>query len=220
MTALRRDLPELPPRMRKLPIDERGYPVPAFVAWVDGKPDHRIVDGRFARDALRFRLCWLCREPLGRHGAFVIGPMCAVNRISAEGPSHLECGDFAARSCPFMTRPAAKRREHGVPEAAENPGGNMIRRNPGVICLWVTSRWREINDGKGGRLVTFEDPTVTRWYREGRFATREEVEASVASGCPLLEEEARQHPMPDLALAELARMRKAAEAFWPAAEAA
>lgn len=38
-TSLRADLPPLPPRMQRLPVDERGYPVSFFVAWPDGKPD-------------------------------------------------------------------------------------------------------------------------------------------------------------------------------------
>jgi len=38
MTALRESLPSLPLAMRGLPRDHRGYPVPWFVAWVDGKP--------------------------------------------------------------------------------------------------------------------------------------------------------------------------------------
>ena len=31
MTELRKGLPPLPPRMRALPISDKGYPVPAFV---------------------------------------------------------------------------------------------------------------------------------------------------------------------------------------------
>ena len=43
MTALCKDLPPLPRRFLGLPIDDRGYPVPWFVHWVDGKPDFRLV---------------------------------------------------------------------------------------------------------------------------------------------------------------------------------
>jgi hypothetical protein len=45
---LRPELTELPLRMRGLPLDERGYPVPWFVAWIDGKPEFRCRYGEMA----------------------------------------------------------------------------------------------------------------------------------------------------------------------------
>ena len=57
---------DLPLRLRKLPLDPRGYPVPWFVAWVDGVPEFRAVDGRKFVQAVRAKLCWVCGEPLGR----------------------------------------------------------------------------------------------------------------------------------------------------------
>lgn len=44
MNTLRPGLPPQPPKMQHLPVDERGFPAPYFVAWIDGKPDHRVVD--------------------------------------------------------------------------------------------------------------------------------------------------------------------------------
>jgi hypothetical protein len=94
---------QIPERMRRLPIDERGWLVPWFVAWVDGKPDHRAMDGAKLRDAIKRRLCWNCGQPLGARGAFVLGPMCAVNRTNAEPPNHYECARFAAIACPHLS---------------------------------------------------------------------------------------------------------------------
>ena len=37
-------LPPMPSRIAALPVDERGYPVPWFVAWIDGKPEFRCAD--------------------------------------------------------------------------------------------------------------------------------------------------------------------------------
>jgi hypothetical protein len=37
----------MPARFARLPADERGYPVPKFVEWIDGKPDFRCVDSRW-----------------------------------------------------------------------------------------------------------------------------------------------------------------------------
>src|SRR5262245_2742625 len=103
-TILRPELPPVPERMRKLPL-HRGYPVPWFVEWIEGVPDFRIMDGRKLVRAVKEKRCWVCGELMGSYLAFTIGPMCAVNRISAEPPSHRECASFSARGCPFLTRP-------------------------------------------------------------------------------------------------------------------
>jgi hypothetical protein len=35
--------------------------------------------------------------------SFVVGPMCGINRNSAEPPSHKECAQWSARNCPFLS---------------------------------------------------------------------------------------------------------------------
>jgi len=101
--VIREDLPPLPSRMQTLKLDHRGYPVPWFVAWIDGKPDFRVMDGKKMNQAVRFKKCWVCGSPLGRRFTFCIGPMCAINRTIGEPPSHHECVDFSARACPFLS---------------------------------------------------------------------------------------------------------------------
>src|SRR5215467_7036859 len=103
---------KMPLRFHKLPISENGFPVPKFVSFIDGKPDFRVVDGRYVLEAIKRRLCWLCGETLGRYMSFVIGPMCAVNRVSSEPPSHFECAQFAVQACPFLTQPRRPRNVH------------------------------------------------------------------------------------------------------------
>src|SRR5690242_16765548 len=113
-TAYRPDLPPVPWRLKSRPI-HRGYPVPWFVADVDGVPDFRIVDARKFKPALEQRLCWLCGKPLGAYLAFPIGPMCAVNRVNSEPPSHRECAQWALQACPFLTQKEAGYRSAGLP---------------------------------------------------------------------------------------------------------
>src|SRR5882762_5069144 len=100
MTALRPGMPPLPDRMKKLPLDSRGFPVPWFVAWMkdghpskrgDGDPDFRVIFPGAVAAAAKQDICWLCGEKLGVHKAFVIGPMCAVTRTTSEPPCHLDC---------------------------------------------------------------------------------------------------------------------------------
>lgn len=191
MTAYRSELPPLPPSLRMLQIDDRGYPVPWFVAWIDAKPDHRIADARKAELARENKLCWVCGKKLKGDKAFLIGPMCAVNRVSAEPPQHLECALYSVRACPFLTRPHAHRRENNLPDESNNPAGFMIRRNPGVVLLWVTRSFTLECDGDGF-LYRLGDPIKTLWFAEGRAASREEVMASIDSGLPILRGVAEQ----------------------------
>lgn len=220
-TALRPELETLPPRLRKLPVDARGYPVPWFVAWVDGPdgpetvPEFRAMDARKFRRAIKERLCWVCGEALGRWLAFPIGPMCAITRTISEPPSHLECAEWSVRNCPFLSQPRQVRREDGLPDDVEAPGGIAIMRNPGVMCLWVTRSYEVFNDGHGKPLITIGEPERVAWWREGRAATREEVEASVTSGFPSLMSAAQADGK--FAVEDLGRRYDRAITLWPSA---
>jgi hypothetical protein len=174
------------------PIDHRGFPVPWFVTAKDdrGLWEFRAVEAARLAEAINRRVCWICGQPLGRAVAFAIGPMCTINRISAEPPQHLECAVFAARACPFMATPAAVRRERGL-EDRDCVGGIMIKRNPGVVAVWACREFRmEMRPGPIFRLSG--EPMQVLWFREGREAMRAEVEASIARGLPLLRELAEQ----------------------------
>jgi hypothetical protein len=202
-------LPPLPERMRRLPIDERGYPVPHFVTWLDeagkplpngqGKPDFRVITSGRVLDVIRFRLCWICGGKLGSFASFVSGPMCGINRTNGEPPNHLECALFAAKACPFLTRPAMKRRENNLPEDHRDAAGVMIRRNPGVCIVWTTRQWKPW-PVENGVLFKMGDPTSVTFWREGRSATRAEVWESIEEGLPLLRTEAEKEGEKSMAM--------------------
>lgn len=205
-------IPE-PANVRHLPIDpKRGIRVPWFVAWVDGAPEFRATDK--LRDAIRFELCWVCGRRRGRYGTFCIGPMCGVNRTTAEPPCHRECAVWSARVCPFLTRPHARRRERNLPEGSTDAAGIAIKRNPGVALLWTTRDWK-LFPAEDGVLFRIGDPTDVQWWAEGRAATRAEVDESIASGLPALREMAEEEG-PE-AVAELEGYVRRLEPLLPAA---
>jgi hypothetical protein len=214
--ATRPEIPE-PPAVARLPRDKHGRPVPWFVAWIDGTPDFRIIRPGGVADALRLELCWVCGQTRGRHAAFVIGPMCAVNRVTAEPPSHLPCAIYSARACPFLSTPTMHRRDRGLVEKGATPAaGATILRNPGVALVWSSRTWQPFpvpasavraGVAQPGSLIDVGEPTSWSWWAEGRPATHDEVDASIQSGMPLLMEQAvAQGPK---AVAELARMAQA-----------
>lgn len=190
--ALKPEFEPLPPRLAKLPVDARGYPVPWFVEWIDGPdgprtvPEFRAMDrSKFAR-AIKEKLCWVCGEPLGAWLAFQVGPMCAVNRTTAEPPCHRDCAEWSIRHCPFLSQPQMARRHDGLPSDVESPGGHHLMRNPGATCLWITRSYEVFQSDPGKYLITMGAPHTVTWWAKGRTATREEVLESIESGMPAL----------------------------------
>lgn len=185
----------VPSRIDSLPRDRRGYPVPWFVAWDAGKPLFPVLDPEKMRQALKYEKCWVCGQRLGGYKAFVIGPMCCINRVSAEPPSHFECAQFAVLNCPFMAQPLAKRTTSddgtykGKPVDA--PAGIMIDRNPGVSAIWVTKSFNVENHG-GKPLWKIGPAHKVSFWAKARKATRAEVEHSVVTGIPILRKVAAQ----------------------------
>jgi hypothetical protein len=224
MPSLRPELTRpLPKRIATLPIEARGYPVPWFVPWLaDGTPEFRGMDVVKWSLAVRDRRCWICGGPLGRFLAFVVGPMCGVNRTSSEPPSHRDCATWAAINCPFLSRPHMVRREDATvnAESTKEMAGFGLRRNPGVTLVWVTTSYQVFvadagGNGNGGRLVEMGPPHRVAWYAAGRPATRAEIEASVAGGLPALEALCDQDLDPVEARAELRRRLVALKALYP-----
>ncbi len=208
-------------RIAALARDRHGYPVPWFVAVINGKPDFRVIRPGGIETALRLKLCWVCGCPFLRQEdrAFVIGPMCAVNRVSAEPPSHRDCAVYSATHCPFLTTPQMTRRDRHIPEGAVVPAGVSIPRNPGVALVWMTGykSWSTFSDGRGGTLFNIGEPRQALWFAHGREANRAEVLASIDSGLPILREMAVSEG-PD-AVVELDAMHSRALVHIPAEEA-
>jgi len=185
----RKDLPPLPTRMQNLPL-QRGYPVPWFVAKVKGEYDFRIVDPlKFGR-AIQNKRCWICGGQLGAYMAFTIGPMCAVNRINSEPPSHKECALYAVQACPFLSMPQMKRNEHKLEKDKILPAAGMhIEHNPGAMAIWITKAYK-VMTVENGVLLSLGSPEEVIWYTKGRLATLNEVLDAIALGLPILEAQA------------------------------
>lgn len=213
---------EIPHRISKLPISPDGYPVPWFVQWLkdgkpcqpgDGIPDFRIMDRVKFMHAIKFYNCWVCGEQMGAYKTFVIGPMCIINRTSSEPACHFECAKFSVTACPFLTQPRMRRNEKDLPIETSSPAGEMIRRNPGVSCLWVTKKFTTYKDGDG-YLLRIGDPIRTLWFAEGREATSEEIMHSIDTGYPILMKMAEQEGYK--AINQLEKQKKEAMQYVPA----
>jgi hypothetical protein len=191
----------LPNRLLGCHRDRRGFIVPFFVQWFHegqpsrpgiGEPDFRVVNPGSFGACLRHGLCWLCGKPLGKHRAFVLGPMCVITRVNSEPPSHRDCAEYAMKVCPFLTRPNMRRNDTDFEAPIIPAPGEHQERNPGIMALWMTDGAQLFNAESGQQGILFEvnDPSEVVWWREGRIATRAEVELGLAQAMPFLEAEA------------------------------
>lgn len=184
--------PILPRKMAHLPIAANGYPVPWFV-WINpanGEPDFRVIAPGKLRTAMLGRRCWLCGGVLGRHQVFCIGPMCGINRITSEPPSHRECAEFAAAACPFLSQPRMRRNlKIAKPEGAREMPGRPALRNPGGVLLWESASWRQVRV-KGGFLLDVGEPIRVDWWVKGKPASRAEAETILEAGAEFLRDDA------------------------------
>lgn len=192
----------LPAHMARRPIDRRGFPVPYFVAWLSpmgqrlpdgmGEPDHRVIDTEKLARCLKFSLCWLCGQPLGKFRALVVGPMCLVNRTTAEPDCHTDCAEYAARACPFLANDRTRRND-----ARELPAGSRIhpqghKRNPGVACVFVhTERWLKRVPQAAGAVplwrMPFGEPRRLTFFANSERASRRQVMQSLDGGMAILQ---------------------------------
>jgi hypothetical protein len=192
--TLRPELGALPERVAALPT-YRGYPVPWFVAYPNGPendPDFRVADAQKWKRAVQEKLCWVCGGQLGAWLVFVLGPMCGISRTTSEPACHRECAEWSVRNCPFLVRPHMVRRDENLPEGTVDAPGCPLTRNPGVTLLWRARSFSLFRAPDRRYLIHVGDPVEVACFAEGRRATRQEVDESIAGGLPKLIELAKQ----------------------------
>lgn len=138
---------EVPKRMRTLPRDRRGFPVP-FVVLVDdaGRPHFTVNDVRKVARAARTRLCAICGKRMAAAEGywFVGGPGSALHPGGRylDGPTHEECARFALAVCPYLAAPRYGRRIDGatlnpahLPATLLTYDPSMDDERPALFCL-------------------------------------------------------------------------------------
>lgn len=104
---------EIPKELAHLKIDNRGYPVPYFVSWIDGKPEFRFLNAERLDMIIRRKVCHICGKKLpDDFFYFISGPMGLKNKISTDAPMHRLCAQFSLVACPHLYRQKAERREN------------------------------------------------------------------------------------------------------------
>jgi hypothetical protein len=181
---IRESLLPLPKELIGRPIDHRGFPVPWFVSekTPEGLWDFVHIHGEKFYQAVKFNKCFVSGEQLGKYAAFVVGPMCTINRIASDPPCKPNVGMWSATHCPFLTNPSAKRPGGDHAFVGSATPGLPQPGNPGVTAVWITKEWEYNRD----RLFQFGEPDRVLWYTRGRLATVAEAREGFEIGAEKL----------------------------------
>lgn len=156
-----RDTP-MPPQIAALPRHESGYPIPYFVAWVDGRPDLKLLDQAKQIRCAKFRLCGICGQPVGYWIAFIGGPLTVANRVCTDPGMHEECARYAIAVCPFMARPNARRAAHHHPLSEAGPG--HVAERPERTALYITRQYTPFTPDSRNILLRLAPAKRIEWF--------------------------------------------------------
>lgn len=175
-----------PSHIKALPI-HKGYPVPYFVHrdpdWEPGQPiDFRVTSPDAMRRCVMHNRCWITGTVLGTHKAFVGGPVSALMQNYAEPPSRPAAAMFAAQVCPFMIG--------GGGVAPIQPGtrslaGDHVTTGTGVTFVYVTREFT-VHSTATGTIWRPGEVEQLDAFKDGRKATRDEIEVAINAGVELL----------------------------------
>lgn len=168
----------IPSRLASRPRDARGYPIP-WMAAVDanGVADFRVQDRTKWLAAEKLRCCTMCGESMGRHLAFIGGPVSHRTRLFTDLPMHKDCATYAVQVCPFLAAPRMRYAEgvqmDGVVTQVGVPG--MVLDRPERFFVATTRDYELVNVPGNGVLAQARPWESSEWWRHGVKLTAEEV---------------------------------------------
>jgi hypothetical protein len=179
------DIP-VPPRMKHLELDPRGYPIPwAVYRDKDGRAHFQINDELKRYKAVKGGLCPICGYPLFRGRWFVGGPISAFHDHGAfaDPPMHHECAHYALMACPYLAAPRYVRRVDDKTLSSNDDtlllvNRTMIERRPAVfICLMATRQHR--TKGMTPNIIPGRPYSRIEYWQHGKQLSQSEGEALV-----------------------------------------
>lgn len=148
---------------------DRGYPIPYFAAFVDGRVDFRMMDAKRQRVCMAYRKCAVCSKPLDEIAYLITGPLGLSNRVSSDTWMHKACAEFSLSACPHLAYLKHERREGDMPSSTfESPG--MDANKPKEIYLVKTDKYRIISPASQGVLINYRPLAFLRYdYVDNRL---------------------------------------------------
>lgn len=95
----------IPDVMKSLPIDSRGYPVPANVMWAEGKPIFAANDMHKEMQLFSERKCSVSGSGIDKDTIrLVTSPLNALGTPSVvlDAPAHVDAVEYSMKVCPYL----------------------------------------------------------------------------------------------------------------------
>lgn len=153
------DIVPVPPKMRLLPRDRRGYPIPWIVQRdLTGRPFFIVNDTEKTTACGRRKVCGICGRKLERDAWMIGGPGSAFHEqgMFLDPPMHYECAAYALKVCPYIGARYTGRLEEALSRQGKWPANlrlviteSAIPEQPPFFALARASRvaWALGSDG-------------------------------------------------------------------------
>jgi len=161
---------EIPKELSHLKIDSRGYPIPYFVSYINGKPEFRFIQPERIMMIIERKVCHICGKPLPKDFCyFISGPMGLQNRISTDAGMHRVCAEFSLIACPHLFFQKSERRHNDALAQTIDKGRAIIVDKPDTLFLVKCDKWKVIFEN-GRHYIRYRSAAYERYtYQEGRL---------------------------------------------------
>jgi len=159
-----------PDRIKAMRKDERGYPIPHTVQWIDGKPDFRVIDPQKWMHAVNNCMCGVCGQKIEGVMAFVGGESSIANRFFTDLSMHTECAEYALKVCPFIAAPKFSYllNSEGIQQGEMTVISSVSDKRPSRFGLGLTTGYKLARLMPQDDLVIWADPFITiEWWQKG-----------------------------------------------------
>lgn len=154
-----------PPNIAALPVDARGYPVPFFAMWIDGKPDFRVVNPQAVFECATAHKCFVCGQKMKGMFTFVGGPKSMEHHHFTDGPTHKDCAEYALQTCPFLAIPTFAYNRAPILNAVVNEIVTTERQEK--IGQGLTAEFTMVSQ-RGHVLFQAGRWLQLKWWQEGK----------------------------------------------------
>lgn len=168
LTEMTRDLKpkiDVPPFLKHLARDHRGYPHPFLMM----RDSIVTVDPSKQLRCLKEKLCMVCGTRLDNKKWFIGGHLTAVNRAVIDPAMHERCARYSLKVCPFLANSEMKYRKRYEEGAMAVPGTVSTRAE--TTCLLRTNGSKPIL--VNGQLFIL----CNRWDLVEHYVSGEQVPA-------------------------------------------
>lgn len=186
---------EIPPKMKLLPRDRRGYPIPWIVQRdLTGRAFFVMNDMVKSVACGRRNLCGICGKKLERDVWLIGGPGAAFHENGAylDPPMHRACATYALKVCPYIGSRYSKRVDESLlkfgkwdPRQKVITDELMIPQQPPFFVMAKTAKATmsldRLEDGGGMRFHPKRPWLAVEFWRHGQQLTEPEAREALAA---------------------------------------